>query len=167
MQGQLPLLLRKHPRITEFFRDVFSSEQKTTLFLIVVSVFISVFLFIGFLISQNISVARKIAQQKQEQQDQVRSTAAQDKQDEFSRNQSLDETRKSNLNQIQNSLGKFKSKNGFFPANLSKLLPDYLSLIPSDPETKNEYFYQASVDQKNYRLSATLSDGTELNLEAK
>lgn len=164
MEAPLPTLLQKHPREVKFFSEIFNSPQKTTVFLVGISVFISALLFAGLLISQNLTAENELAKQKQAKQDQTRAANENAAKTATKQDQIFDETRRGDLIQIQGSLRKFNSKNSYYPSSLATLLPDYLSRIPQDPETKKEYFYQSAVDQKGYILRATLSNGEEFEV---
>lgn len=74
---------------------------------------------------------------------------------------SYDAQRKTDLEVLKRSLLNYKTANSLYPNDLNNLVPQYLPLVPIDPETKGNYTYQASLDQKSFRLSATLEDGNE------
>jgi prepilin-type N-terminal cleavage/methylation domain-containing protein len=75
-----------------------------------------------------------------------------------------DASRKGSLRQIQGMISIYAdSNNGSYPENLSDLLPEFASKIPTDPKTGNIYPYASSDDGNYYELNATLElnhDGT-------
>lgn len=165
MQGSLSIWFSPQSSLKSFFREVFDSSLKTTIFLILAAVVFSGFLFSVFLIKQNIETNKEIDFRKQVQRIAVQETVEKTKAETIAENNWLNQTRKQDLSQIQSVLKKFKTKTGFYPANLINLVPNYLKIVPKDPKTKKEYFYQAGVDQKSYQLRAILSNGEEYSLE--
>ncbi len=166
MQRLLPIFLKKHPRLVIFFREIFISPQKTTFFLLTIAFVVSAFLFAGLLISQNLDAEKALVARKQELENRAHNALKKEKNNAVAANNSLDQNRKRDLAQIQSALSKFKSKTGFYPANLLNLVPNYLARVPQDPKTNKEYFYQVGIDQKSYQLRVLLSDGEEYSLEA-
>ena len=56
---------------------------------------------------------------------------------------SRDATRKADIQTISNALEKYKSDHGSYPTDiLPASLSQYLSTIPVDPKTKNQYEYE-------------------------
>ncbi len=57
---------------------------------------------------------------------------------------SRDSARKSDIQGISSALEQFKSNNISYPTNLNSLIPTYISSLPKDPKTSQDYTYTAS-----------------------
>ncbi len=52
-----------------------------------------------------------------------------------------DATRIADISNLQLSLYKHYSQNGFYPEDISDLVSEYLSTVPTDPKTGEQYYY--------------------------
>lgn len=82
---------------------------------------------------------------------------------------SRDSTRKSDIQIISNALEQYKSNTGNYPSTLENI-SQYLNPIPQDPQTKQDYIYNASPSAclettenpcTSYILSTTLEKNSE------
>ena len=69
-----------------------------------------------------------------------------------SRADGRDVKRQSDETIIQNGLGQYFQKNNKYPDKLDDLVPGSLSDIPRDPQTSQEYSYQQTDNNQNYKL---------------
>jgi len=69
-----------------------------------------------------------------------------------------DAARKSDIIMLEKGLELYHTENGVYPPNLSKITK-WLSQIPTDPETGEDYLYQATGGGGSYILRTTLSTG--------
>ena len=69
-----------------------------------------------------------------------------------------DSERKADIYEIQNALEIYYVDNDHYPDQLSKLVPDYLSEVPVDPNNSSYTYTPKSNPSKSYNLSATLED---------
>ncbi|MFH1749621.1 MAG: hypothetical protein ABH837_01870 [bacterium] len=70
--------------------------------------------------------------------------------------QAYDVQRMTDLQALETSLANFYSTSFSYPDSLEDLVPDYVSSIPQDPETFDEYGYEQL--GSGYRLYCILSD---------
>lgn len=69
-----------------------------------------------------------------------------------------DAARKSDIIALGQGLELYHTENGVYPPNLSKITK-WVSQIPTDPETGEDYLYQVTVGGESYILRTTLSTG--------
>lgn len=81
-----------------------------------------------------------------------------------------DAQRVADIKQLQVALSGYASvSNSQYPTTLSRLVPDFLTTLPTDPVTKASYKYAAlgtGVSCFSYHLGATLEDKSNGNLNA-
>jgi hypothetical protein len=80
------------------------------------------------------------------------------------RDKELDSKRKFDLRNVQSALERYKARNDVYPAVLADLTPQYLTIVPSDPVSKNPYKYRPLNGSNAYMLTATLSTGEEYSV---
>jgi len=64
--------------------------------------------------------------------------------------------RKSDLVEIKLGAALYFDVNGFFPASIGELVPEYMDAIPTDPNTGYEYDYVVYAEGVDYELCTTL-----------
>lgn len=135
--------------------EIVNSPKKSVLAMVVLAVGVSLILFVGFLLVQNFTTANKIV-------DQVETTNGSSEETKTA----SDDTRIQDLNLLKSVLANYYSKNGYYPANLNSLSPEFIVRLPTDPKTGANYRYQASVDQNSFVLSARLESGREFSISS-
>lgn len=73
-----------------------------------------------------------------------------------------DARRESDLLLLRSALGLYLTDQGRYPNSLTKLVPKYISILPTDPLTKKPYSYQVREGGKSYILKASLETGEEI-----
>jgi len=69
---------------------------------------------------------------------------------------SRDSRRKTDLEQIRQALETYRSENGFYPADTSALIPDYIGTLPADPKNSVYTYTPSGTPAITYSLCATL-----------
>lgn len=75
-----------------------------------------------------------------------------------------DARRTADIKQIQLALELYKDKNSSYPISLAALEPEYIVLLPKDPQTKKSYTYKR-LSYTSYTLSVRLEDPQNSNLQ--
>ncbi len=158
------VVVAKNQFFTNFKREILDSPKNSTIFFLLTSVLLSIVVFGGFQIEQNITVVNQLKQNQTNAINQAQ-MAQKQKQQEITNNlNALDQTRKRDLINIQSRLKTFYQAKGYYPSSLFNLVPDYLGNVPQDPETGQEYYYLCGLNQKSFTLKATLSNGQDFEL---
>lgn len=154
-----------NPNFKSFIKEVFNSPKKSTIFLLGLSLVISLLLFGVFIVNQNFNANKQLEIQDQKYSENLKNKEESNKKVLATVKQNQDKTRKNDLVQIKSALKNYKTDNGYHPATLEDLVPGYLATIPLDPETNGQYYFLSSLDQETFILRAILSDGKEIELD--
>lgn len=75
---------------------------------------------------------------------------------------SRDSRRKTDLEQIRQALETYRSENASYPANMSSLEPDYITIVPNDPKegTPGYTYAYTQLSSTTYKLCAELENFT-------
>ncbi|HEX7456073.1 MAG TPA: hypothetical protein VF303_01225 [Candidatus Nanoarchaeia archaeon] len=140
-------------------KDILKQIDKGVYKQILIFLGLSLLIALGFYIYLRIgqeSVVRKNVQKSQAQT----ATQSSDKHNQTQARFTQDQQRKNDVVTINSALKAFFLDNENTPETLDELVPDFLPELLLDPQTKKEYIYTPGPDQKNWKISATLSDGT-------
>ena len=120
-------------------------------------VFFGGLFYLQYLQNQNIEDKEKIEQEeKKNEAEKLKLIEA---------NAKSDSTRKLNITSVKKGIEKYRIEKKKYPEKLEQLTPDYLTVIPLDPVTKNTYDYIPAKNLSSYTLSATLSDDSSFTVE--
>lgn len=147
-----------------FIKEIPKSPQKSTILLLGVALIISLILFGVFIISQNLSASRKVKQQDANYLTNLKKEKENNKSKAANLKKMQDETRKKDLALLKQVVENYRLENGYYPFTLTDMIPNYISNIPTDPQTKEEYYFLCSLDQNSYILKTTLSNGEEFEI---
>lgn len=86
--------------------------------------------------------------------------------DQIKENTKNDQSRKFDLSNLEKGLENYFEENKKYPEKLEVLTPDYLTVIPLDPISKNPYRYELSKDFKSFELSSQLSDKSVYSIKS-
>lgn len=74
------------------------------------------------------------------------------------KNKANDARKKTDLKSIQDALEIYRTDNDGYPAALTELVPDYMSALPTSPDTS---LYEYQTDSDTYTLTVTLANAND------
>lgn len=155
---QLPNIPDKvsHKILLNFMVELNSSPAKMFGFMVLLSLIASLLFFGFFIFDQQINVSDQTAKEKAKQ------TSQKTTNDPLL--VSNDTQRKQDIEQIARALRAYKVNYAYYPNSLDSLVPEFLFQVPTDPVTKRQYSYTASIDRKGFKLFARLNNGDEYQM---
>lgn len=81
--------------------------------------------------------------------------------------QAKDAQRKGDIIQLRQAIELYYAEKSTYPRNLLELSPKWIKMIPRDPKTNSEYFYQVLGENEGYVLRATLSNGEPFEVKTQ
>lgn len=135
--------------------DIFEDPKKTLYFMLIVGAVLALIFIIYSSVSSSL-VAKKEVEKLQQNPSQEKNEVT----------PNLDPKRKEDVSLLKTAIDNYYSRNKTYPPSISSLVPNFLGVIPRDPENQKEYFYRVSLDYKSYEVWALLDDNTEFILRS-
>lgn len=129
--------------------DILNDPKKTLYFMLTLAVVGSVVVVLFFSVSNNLNATKEVT--KFQQTKVVEEIVKID----------FDSKRQQDVELINSAVKSYFSKNQTYPQSISTLIPQYLAVVPRDPETQKEYYYRVSLDFKSYEVWTKLDNGEE------